>query len=155
MDNKDQHSGFDEIRSGAEDFKNEISHQFTKEELEHDLKHAFSASGPTNPRPLVISIICVIGFIAGLFVLLALANDFPVSIKEDPTWTLFALFVPLIGLLGIFLVWKMKKLGVYIYVAMAVVNLAVNLIWGHVALLPIVIQLSIALTYLYYFRKMD
>ena len=155
MDNKDQHSGFDEIRSGAEDFKNELSHQFTKEELEHDLKHAFSGSGPTNPRPLIISIICVVGFILGVFSLLMIINDLPVTIKEQFWRSIFAVFVPVAGLLGIFLVWKMKKLGVYIYVGMAIINLVYNLFQGEIAIWGIIVQLSIALVYLYYFRKMD
>ena len=80
-------------------------------------------------RPIIITIICILGFLgSGIGIFTPLINYFPQEVLNQMEITFstnFLIFTSLIsiGLLGSFiLIWKMKKLGIYLYLILSLIN---------------------------------
>lgn len=99
----------------------------------------------TSGRPIPITVICAVGF---LFLLYSLANvnDFLDSFVE------FSSIVTLASLIGI---WKMKKLALYIYSSVFMVNQFVAVYLEHWVVQSTFVPLAIIGITAFYHNKMN
>lgn len=82
------------------------------------------------PRPLIITIFCVIGFIGVALSLFTLASPASWKLMSAQFGSFFipSLVISLIlGFTGLLGLWKMKKWGVYSYTGMAIFSTATSL----------------------------
>ncbi|MFH1170450.1 MAG: hypothetical protein V1704_02735 [Candidatus Vogelbacteria bacterium] len=90
-------------------------------------------SAPLINRPTIITIICVFGFVAVLFILSSLfmsSARLEITQQYGSTFLPITIFTTLLGLIGLVGYWKMRKWGVYFYTAMVVVSITHGLIVG-------------------------
>ncbi|MEO5776694.1 MAG: hypothetical protein ABIQ27_07295 [Flavobacterium sp.] len=102
----------------------------------------------TSERPFPITIICGIGFLFLLF-------SFHISNSNyflDDSYAGFTSIVTLASLIGI---WSMKKLALYIYFSVFIVNQFVALFLGHWSLQSIFIPIVIIGVASLYHNKMN
>jgi hypothetical protein len=82
----------------------------------------------TSPRPVAITVICILGFIGAA---LTLPLVFSSAAKSVASWyPAFLGLSAVVGLICMIGLWKMKKWGVFLYTAMAIV-VQVVLFSGH------------------------
>jgi hypothetical protein len=102
-----------------------------------------------NPRPVTITVICILGFIgAALSVPLIFSNAASNLASWYPAFLGLSAVVGLISMIGM---WKMKKWGVFLYTAMAVVVQVVLFaaqMWTPFSLLFPAIIIAIGFAYL-------
>ena len=100
-------------------------------------------------RPTVITVICVIGFIGGLFTIPLIFTDIARNIGAwYPPYLAFSAVVGLSCMIGL---WKMRRWAVFTYAGFAVLNQVVMLtmgIWNVFALLIPGIVIAIGFTHL-------
>ena len=103
----------------------------------------------SSKRPLGIWIIVILGLIAGL-------EDFithSILLFSGETVALFRLSISILGLIGIYFLWEMKKIGLYIVSGILIFAIGVSLIFPE----PFIIFLPftlISLIYLYHKKSL-
>ena len=114
-----------------------------------------------SQRPLMITIICILGFIgSGAGILSPLLNYLPKEIVVTfgftfPTWYLF--FSSILSILILFsylLVWRMKKKGVYAYIGLAIINYSVGYSLGLITLKSFIFPVVFIGAFIYYLKEM-
>lgn len=104
-------------------------------------------------RPLIISIICIVGLI-GAF--LAIPMIFTKTAREiNQYYPLVLVFSTVVGIISMIGLWKMKKWAVYTYASLVVFNQIVLLLlhqWHYLSLIVGVVIVSIAF---YHIKKMN
>ncbi|MBV8211639.1 MAG: hypothetical protein JOZ08_00260 [Verrucomicrobia bacterium] len=98
-------------------------------------------SQPTNKRPVIITVICVIGFIGALFTIPILFSHFASDIGAwYPPFVGLSAIVGIVSFIGL---WRMRLWGLYLYLVMFVIAQAVMIathIWSPFApILPIIV----------------
>ena len=90
--------------------------------MEHNESNNFS-----QKRPLIITIICIIGFITALLVILRLLfiPEVATKLREiyGKQFVPAAISLVVIGLIALIGFWKMRKWGVYLYTLMAILGI--------------------------------
>jgi len=97
-------------------------------------------------RPAPITIICILGFFGAL---VAIPMFFTDQAKSVGAWyPPFGVFSTILGFVSLVGLWKMKKWGFYLYVALAIFNQIVMLIKGiwspYGLMLPVLLILIVA-----------
>jgi len=99
----------------------------------------------TTPRPVAITIICILGFIGAALTLPLIFSDMARGIGAwYPPYLGFSAVAGLICMVGM---WKMKKWSVFAYTALVIVNQVVLFsmgVWNPFALLIPAIVIAIA-----------
>lgn len=99
----------------------------------------------TTPRPVAITIICILGFIGAALTLPLIFSDMARGIGAwYPPYLGFSAVAGLICMVGM---WKMKKWSVFAYTALVIVNQVVLFtmgVWNPFALLIPAIVITIA-----------
>lgn len=114
--------------------------------------------GSIKKRPIVITVICVVGFLGALLLLFVLLfpNTRDILIQLYGKKFLYMILANLcLGLTGLIGFWKMRKWGVYFYALMIISSVASSIVMK----LPqnkigYIIPLVIIGTGIYYFRDM-
>jgi hypothetical protein len=103
-------------------------------------------------RPLVITIICVLGFLGALVTIPLIFSPTARAIGEwyEPTLAAAAL-VGLVCMIGL---WLMRRWAVYVYTAMCVINQAVLLKMGVWNPLTLIIPAVVIVVMFVYLRRM-
>ncbi|MDO8467911.1 MAG: hypothetical protein Q7S56_03120 [Nanoarchaeota archaeon] len=84
----------------------------------------------TNERPTLITVLCVLGFIwivlstIGIFFF----QDFLSKLTNVSVW--YSLIIELLLLIGLILVWNMKKMGLIFYTAISVIDYIITIYIG-------------------------
>jgi len=103
----------------------------------------------TVPRPTAISVICVIGFIGGLFTIPLIFTDIARIIGAwYPPYLAFSTVVGFVCMVGL---WKMRRWAVFTYTGFVALHQIVMLmmgVWNVFALLIPGIVIAIAFTHL-------
>jgi hypothetical protein len=103
----------------------------------------------TVPRPTAITVICIIGFIGGLFTIPLVFTDIARNIGAwYPPYLAFSAVVGFVCMVGL---WKMRRWAVFTYTGFFILNQLVMLmmgVWNVFALLLPGIVIVIAFTYL-------
>jgi hypothetical protein len=74
----------------------------------------------SHERPVIITIICVLGFLGAVITIPVIFSDLSKSVASwYPLYLAFAATVGLISMIGL---WKMKKWAAYLYTAFVVMN---------------------------------
>ena len=84
-------------------------------------------------RPILVTIICILGFIGALFVfvgLLAPAVSGPLATQYGPTYLPLTAISTLLTLAAAVGMWMMRKWGVYLYIALTVFGIIYGLAIG-------------------------
>jgi len=100
-----------------------------------------ASSQPTNKRPVIITVICIIGFIGALFSFPLVFSSYASAVGAwYPPFLGLASVVGIIAFIGF---WKMRLWALYLYFAMFLVSqivLIVMHVWSPLAIiLPIVV----------------
>ena len=100
----------------------------------------------THERPIIITVICILGFLGAAITIPLIFSELAKSVA---TWYPFYLaFAATIGVICMLGLWKMKKWGFYLYVALAIFNQIVMLIKGiwspYGLMLPVLLILIVA-----------
>jgi len=111
-------------------------------------------------RPILISIICVIGFIGSILTPFGLLTSSlsPVSTVTPsvpfPTWYIVvSLLLALVYLYGLIEIWKMKKRGIELYTMTAIIEYIIGFTFGFASVIALVISvIAIGLIWIYYKR---
>ncbi|MGZ4056270.1 MAG: hypothetical protein ACXVPU_10960 [Bacteroidia bacterium] len=107
----------------------------------------------TVKRPVIIKIICILGFISIVFNFLSV---FSPSIKRMGDWypALFGLLVAtsFISYIGL---WHMKRWGVQLFIITFFVKEVVNIMTGDLNLVPIIITALYMIPMLLFYKRMD
>lgn len=97
-------------------------------------------------RPVVISIICVLGFIGVILTPVALWLSLSVTsttgqATELPKWyTAQSLVFALIYLYALIQIWRMKRIGIEIYTMAAIIEYAIGFMYGLVSVGGIIVS---------------
>ena len=103
-------------------------------------------------RPVVITILCVLGFIGVLFVI---PKVFSSVARNIGVWyPPYLAFIGIVGLICNIGFWKMKKWGFYGYVTFVVLNQIVMLSTGTWLPMALIIPAVIIAVLAYYFKRM-
>lgn len=98
-------------------------------------------SQPANKRPVIITVICIIGFIGALFSFPLVFSSYASAI--GPWYPPFLGLASIVGIIAFIGVWRMRLWGLYLYSAMFIVSqivLIVMHLWSLPAIiLPIVV----------------
>ena len=112
-------------------------------------------------RPIIITIICIIGFIgASIGIFTPLINYFPQEVLNQfdfnfSTWYLFVTSIISIGLLYSFiLIWKMKKMGVYGYIGITIISYILAQTQGMASLTNLIFPIIFIAIFFIYIKKM-
>jgi hypothetical protein len=111
-------------------------------------------------RPLLISIICVIGFIGAILTPIGLftSSVSPVGVVapsiQFPTWyIIFSLVLALVYLFGLIEIWKMRKRGIELYTITAIVEYIIGFTFSFASFAGLIISIiAIGLIWMYYKR---
>jgi hypothetical protein len=100
-----------------------------------------ASSQPANKRPVIITVICIIGLIGALFTIPLLFTSYASAIGSwYPPFVGLSALVGIISFIGL---WRMRLWALYLYLAMFVVTeiiMMVMHIWSPTApILPIVV----------------
>jgi hypothetical protein len=87
-----------------------------------------SYSGPQ--RPVIITVICIIGFVGAGLSLLALAAWGMLSRAIGAWYPPFLLLATVVGLVCMIGMWQMRKWSVFLYTGFVVLNQVVMIIFG-------------------------
>jgi len=102
-----------------------------------------------SPRPIAITIICVLGFIGAALSIPLIFSDMARAIGSwYPPYLGFSAVAGLICMIGL---WKMKKWGVFAYTALVIINQVILFtmgVWNPLALLLPAIVIGIAFAHL-------
>ena len=98
-------------------------------------------SQPTNKRPVIITVICIIGFIGALFSIPIVFTSFASNVGAwYPPFLGLSAIVGIASFIGL---WRMRSWGLYLYLVMFVVAQVVMIamhIWSPLApILPIIV----------------
>lgn len=75
---------------------------------------------PVKKRPVIITVICVLGFIGSLLNFLMIFSEVA---KNNGSWyTPYLIFLGIIGLICMVGLWKMKKWASYVYIGVLILN---------------------------------
>ena len=99
----------------------------------------------TTPRPVAITIICILGFIGAALTLPLIFSDMARGVGA--WYPPYLGFSAVAGLICMFGMWKMKKWSVFAYTALVIVNQVVLFsmgVWNPFALLIPAIVIAIA-----------
>ena len=109
---------------------------------------------PTVKRPVIITIICILGFLGALMMLLTLLNP---SARTQMIQETGVIIIPFLMSIFIFWVagligyWKMKRWGLYLYTVMAIISIGggflLNLKTGLFSYIMPIIVIGIGLIY--------
>jgi hypothetical protein len=112
----------------------------------------------TLKRPVIITIICILGFLGAVMMLLTLLNPSARTqmIQEEGVIIIpFLMSIFILWVAGMIGYWKMKRWGVYLYFVMAVISIGggflFNLQTGTFSYLMPIIVIGIGLIY---FKRM-
>ncbi|MBM3233049.1 hypothetical protein FJZ18_02695 [Candidatus Pacearchaeota archaeon] len=112
-------------------------------------------------RPILVTIICILGFIGfPLSLIAAVIGMSAVSLVPNvelmPLWySIFAIILALLYLPALIYIWKMKKIGLIAYTALAVIDYAVGFASGFASISGLVVSaIFIGLLYTQ-FKKMN
>jgi len=107
------------------------------------------AAGADNPRPLAITIICIIGVIGALVTIPLIFTN--IAGQLHPWYPPLLLFSTVVGAACLFGFWKMRRWAVYTYTAFCLVNQVVLLEmgqWNLLAIAPPLIAIVFGFMYL-------
>ena len=103
----------------------------------------------TSPRPIAITIICILGFIGAALSIPLIFSDMAGAIGAwYPPYLGFSALAGLICMIGM---WKMKKWGVFAYTVLVIINQVVLFsmgVWNPFALLIPAIVIGIGFAHL-------
>ena len=112
-------------------------------------------------RPLIITIICILGFIgAGLGILTPLIKYMPKEILDVlgvtlPIWYLWASSIISIAMIYTFIqIWKMRKSGTYLYIGLTIINYILGSYVGLTSISSFAVPAIFIIILLYYLKKM-
>lgn len=87
-----------------------------------------STTAIAQKRPLLITIICILGFIGGILVIPIV---FSPMVEEIATWyPYYFAFTALVGFISLLGLWFMKKWGAYSYAGLTILNQIIALVMG-------------------------
>ncbi len=111
-----------------------------------------------NQRPLLITIVCIFGFIGGILVFLGLfigaARD-PVIQQYGPSVIPITIVSGLFGLGGLIGFWMMRKWGLYVYSANLVFGIISGMIVGMPFSIGYILPIFVAILGFIYFKQMS
>jgi hypothetical protein len=112
---------------------NKTGHKEFLQKIIDDARQAESARQPKKiERPIIITIICVIGFIWSIVFLILLPTSWQVALRFLGTWNLSQLvFLALVLLVNSIGLWQMKKWAAYTCTALYAINQVELLVLGH------------------------
>jgi hypothetical protein len=100
-------------------------------------------SHPANKRPVIITAICIIGFIGALFSFPLVFSSYASAV--GPWYPPFLGLASIVGIIAFIGFWRMRVWALYLYLAMFVVSqivLIVMHVWSPLAIiLPIVVAI--------------
>jgi len=113
-------------------------------------------------RPLLVTIICILGFIGiPLKLLISLFNIIPgvadIVGQYLPLWySMLSIIFSFVYLAGLIYIWKMKKIGVIIYTGLAVVEYGILFILTGIATLMMAVISGSIIAFLWtQYKKMS
>jgi hypothetical protein len=113
--------------------------------MEQQFNNSIPQSTLPEKRPILISALCIFGFLSFLFSMSWFFIPFARNSMIQAYGVVFvpvSLLIYILGLIGFIGYWKMKKWGVYTYTTMAVLSIGYSLILGisgiYIYLFPIV-----------------
>jgi len=111
-------------------------------------------------RPLLITIICILGFIGtSIGILTPIIKYLPPEILIESGVTFTTSFLIITSLISMALlysfiqIWKMKKLGIYLYLGFTIINYIYGYQQGLVTYKNLIIPVIFITTFYYYFKK--
>jgi len=102
-------------------------------------------------RPFAVTIICLIGFLE-LLISIIYNQIFIVKDYYSTSYVSFILLLTMVCIIGL---WNMKKLALYIYTGMFLINQFIMIYLGHWTLNSIVLPSFFIGIALFYLNKMD
>ena len=122
-----------------------------------DKQEAYSEPAPgPKQRPVAITVVCILGFIGAGVAVLALPFLYSQLSRMIGGWyPPFLILSAAIGLISLIGMWKMKRMGVFLYTGMAAFNQVLMLVmgvWSPLGLIMPAIVVAIGFTHI---SKMD
>lgn len=111
-----------------------------------------------NKRPVIITIVCVFGFIGVLlnFLGIIITKSRDLLIQEYGVFFIFiTALVSLLGLIGFVGYWLMRTWGVYVYMGMTVLSIGYGFFAGMPFSLGYVAPIVIIIIGFFYFKEMS
>jgi uncharacterized membrane protein (DUF2068 family) len=106
---------------------------------------------PDKTRPVLITIICIVGFLEAAYTLKYIFTTSPLHTVYQIIFGAEAI----IGFICFSGLWKMKKWSVYLYIGFTAVYLIVMLLLGYWSIYPLIMPVLYIATMLAYFNRMD
>jgi len=120
---------------------------------EQDILTSISESQTKEERPVVITILCVLGFLGACFSIPLLFTRGAILIGDwYPLYLGISAVIVIICFIGL---WKMKKWGAYAYIGLTVVDQIFLLMMGIWTIFSLVIPAAVVGILLYHLYKMD
>ena len=98
-------------------------------------------SQPANKRPVIITVICIIGFIGALFAIPLIFSSFAANVGA--WYPPFLGLTTIVGIASFVGLWRMRSWGLYLYLAMFIIGQVVMMamhVWSPFStLLPIIV----------------